>query len=140
MVKATLRFGINIWMETDRGDLLGRGRMRLLELIQEKGSLKQAAAALGMSYRAAWGKIKESEIAWGAPLLEKQGSNRQGFQLSGKGLELLSVYRTWLEDVRGYAEKKARESFKDFFDVDPPGEESKSPEKFHHTRKRHPRC
>jgi molybdate transport system regulatory protein len=138
-VKATLRFGINIWVETDKGSLLGRGRMRLLELIQEKGSLKQAAASLGMSYRAAWGKIKESEIAWGAPLLEKQGSNRRGFQLSGKGLELLSVYRTWLEDVRSYAEKKAGESFKGFFDVETPGEESKSPEKLHHTRKRHPR-
>ncbi|MDR2056447.1 MAG: LysR family transcriptional regulator [Desulfovibrio sp.] len=138
-MKATLHFGINIWMETDRGALLGRGRMRLLELVQEKGSLKQAAAALGMSYRAAWGKIKESETAWGTPLLEKQGSNRQGFQLSKKGLELLTVYRAWLEDVRGYAEKKARESFKGFFDVETLEGESMPPEKFHHTRKRHPR-
>jgi molybdate transport system regulatory protein len=138
-VKATLRFGINIWMETDKGALLGRGRMRLLELIQEKGSLKQAAAALGMSYRAAWGKIKESEIAWGTPLLEKQGSNRQGFQLSEKGLELLTVYRTWLEDVRGYAEKKARESFKTFFDVETLEGESTVQGNVRHTRKRQPR-
>jgi molybdate transport system regulatory protein len=129
-MKATVRFvGINIWMETDKGAVLGRGRARLLELIQEKGSLRQAAAVLGMSYRAAWGKIKESETAWGTPLLKKQGSNRQGFQLSEKGLELLALYRTWLEDVRGYAEKKARESFKGFFDVETLEGESTSPGK-----------
>jgi molybdate transport system regulatory protein len=138
-VKTTLHFGINIWMETDKGALLGRGRMRLLELIREKGSLKQAAEALGMSYRAAWGKIKESEIAWGAPLLEKQGSNRQGFQLSEKGVELLAVYRTWLEDVKEYAGKKARESFKGFFDVEILDGKNISPEKSHHPRKRRPR-
>jgi molybdate transport system regulatory protein len=117
-MKATLHFGMNIWMETEQGPLLGRGRVRLLELVHEKGSLKQAATAMGMSYRAAWGKIKESETAWGAPLLEKRGSNRQGFQLSASGLALLNIYRAWLEDVNVYAAKTAQESFKGHFDVE----------------------
>ncbi|MDR2573839.1 MAG: LysR family transcriptional regulator [Desulfovibrio sp.] len=138
-MKATLHCDMNIWMETAEGPLLGRGRMRLLELVNEKGSLKQAAAAMGMSYRAAWGKIKESEAAWGAPLLEKQGSNRRGFQLNPRGLELLTLYRDWLEDVKAYAGKTAQKCFEKYFEVEMLPENTLHHGDIRHTRKRRAR-
>ena len=43
----------------------GDGRARLLELIDERGSLRQAAGELRMSYRNAWGYLRELEKAAG---------------------------------------------------------------------------
>jgi len=40
--------------------------------------LKAAAEELGMSYRAAWGKLKASEEALGMALVEKVGGNKTG--------------------------------------------------------------
>ncbi|MDR1778084.1 MAG: LysR family transcriptional regulator [Desulfovibrio sp.] len=119
-MKTRLHFGINLWMKTDKGVLLGPGRMRLLELVGETGSLRKAAEVMGMSYRAAWGKIKESEDALGAPLLGKRGSNRQGSHLSADGQELIRLYKDWLEEVKRHAAATAQTTFKEFFDLERP--------------------
>ena len=52
---------VHIWLETVDGVAFGMGRLLLLDAIEETGSLKAAAEQLGMSYRAAWGKIKSTE-------------------------------------------------------------------------------
>ena len=46
--------------------------LRLLSAVQTGGSLKQAAHALGLSYRFAWGLFGEAGRAFGAPLVEFQ--------------------------------------------------------------------
>jgi len=44
--------------------------LRLVDAVAKSGSLKQAAKALGVSYRYAWGLLGEAERAFGAPLVE----------------------------------------------------------------------
>jgi len=44
--------------------------LRLLEAVRRNGSLKQAAEAVGVSYRFAWGVLGEAAVAFGAPLVE----------------------------------------------------------------------
>ncbi|MDR2504050.1 MAG: LysR family transcriptional regulator [Deltaproteobacteria bacterium] len=102
---------INLWLEAEGGILLGRGRHTLLEKIDALGSLKQAAQELGMSYRAAWGKLKQTEEALGAPLIEKHGSNRSGYRLTPLGREMLRHYREWLNEVEDFALDRARPRF-----------------------------
>jgi molybdate transport system regulatory protein len=109
-----VRLGINIWMENEKGVLFGRGRMLMLEEVKKLGSLKHAAESMNMSYRAAWGKIKKSEEAWGAPLIEKQGSNRAGYKLTSFGNDILAAYKTLLDEVRAYAEEVVKKKFKQF--------------------------
>lgn len=46
--------------------------LRLVEAVGRSGSLKQAAHALGVSYRHAWGLLGEASAAFGAPLVELQ--------------------------------------------------------------------
>jgi molybdate transport repressor ModE-like protein len=46
--------------------------LRLLSAVRTGGSLKQAAHALGLSYRFAWGLLGEAGRAFGAPLVEFQ--------------------------------------------------------------------
>ena len=54
---------LHLWMERDGETMFGLGRLHLLERIDALGSIKGAADQLGMSYRAAWGKLKASEEA-----------------------------------------------------------------------------
>jgi molybdate transport system regulatory protein len=59
--------------------VIGEGRMRLLELIERTGSLRQAALAMGMSYRNAWGTLKHIEEEAGGKMVEsKRGGNSGG--------------------------------------------------------------
>lgn len=48
MLKLTLR------VDFDSGDRLGPGKVRLLELIDQTGSISAAGREMGMSYRRAW--------------------------------------------------------------------------------------
>ncbi len=102
---------IHIWMESDGKTLLGLGRARLLERVELLGSLKKAAESLGMSYRAAWGKVKDSEKALGFQLLEKSGGNRKGYRLTVFGKCLADAYRSWFEEVEQNAVALARSKF-----------------------------
>lgn len=107
-VNPTLR--LHLWLETPGGMLLGLGRAELLLRIQETGSLNQAAKAMGMSYRAAWGRLKASEAMAGEALVEKSRGQR-GFVLTELGQRLATAFREWHADVESYALKRAEEVF-----------------------------
>lgn len=110
MISEPLHLRINLWLENDDGQFFfGMGRYVLLEQVNECGSLKQAAETLGMSYRAAWGKMKQAEEMLGAPLIEKHGSNRAGYKLTQLGYDLMIRYKNWLKDVEVFALEKAKE-------------------------------
>jgi molybdate transport system regulatory protein len=73
---------------------LGAGRAQLLRLIDERGSLRQAAAELGMSYRNAWGYLQELERAAGFRFVErKPGGPNRGMRLTAAGREFLACYQ-----------------------------------------------
>jgi len=59
-----------------------------------------------MSYRAAWGKMKNSEEILGRPLIEKR-ANRSGYSLTPFGQELLKGYKAWFEAVERTAATEA---------------------------------
>ena len=102
---------LNVWLD-DEGDLVfGHGRAILLQAVDEHGSLRKAAANLGMSYRGAWGKIKKSEEILGFSLLEKSGGNKRGYHLTTKGRELMDAYFRWFDAVEDVAYRMAREMF-----------------------------
>ncbi|HPA15914.1 MAG TPA: LysR family transcriptional regulator [Desulfobacterales bacterium] len=107
-IKATLR--VRTWFETEKGVLFGIGRVLLLKKVSELGSLNKAAKELGMSYRAAWGKIKATEEKLGCKLLNNsQGA--KGFRLTDIGENLLESFDRFQEEVEQFAMKKAKDAF-----------------------------
>ena len=70
-----------IWLERDGEVLFGQGRLELLQGIREYGSLAETARHLGMSYRAAWGRLKSSENRLGHKLAEKVPAEGRGQKL-----------------------------------------------------------
>ena len=101
------RIHVKLWLDHEGEMLLGAGRTELLRRIGELGSLKKAAESMGMSYRAAWGRIKRAEAALDMPLVSAAGARRDGFQLSPEGKKLVEAFLLWQQDVRRYALEKA---------------------------------
>jgi len=102
---------LHLWLETDEGVFFGAGRVHLLEKIETYGSLKKAAEAMGMSYRAAWGKIKATEANVGFSLVKKESGKKGGYSLTEEGRTLMSQYKSWFCRVEDYALRSAGEVF-----------------------------
>jgi molybdate transport system regulatory protein len=99
--RPSLKIKSKIWIEDQEGKaVFGAGRMRILSAVEEHGSILAASKALGMSYRAVWGKIKAAEERLGQPILEKQtgGVRGGGSTLTPFGRTLTEGFRQ-LEDL-----------------------------------------
>ena len=115
---------VKIWLDQDNDMLVGPGRMELLQKLDELGSLNKAAAALKMSYRAAWGMLKKVEETLGENVLHRK-RGRGGCSLTPFGQHLLKVYGKWQQEVEAYALERAKEHFDwEIRGVRPPGKHS----------------
>ena len=103
----TAHIHVKLWLERDGKELFGAGRAALLLEVAARGSLKKAAESMGMSYRAAWGRVKRIEEALGFPVLAATGARREGYQLTPQGRALAEAFARWQDDVRRFAEKGA---------------------------------
>ena len=68
---------LSIRIDFDSGSL-GPGKVRLLELIAETGSIRKAAAGMKMSYRKAWLLLQALEETFGAPLVDTATGGKDG--------------------------------------------------------------
>ncbi|GIN63200.1 molybdenum-binding protein [Robertmurraya siralis] len=107
--KQSLKVKSKIWIELNSEVIFGLGRIRLFREIERTGSMSQAAALLGMSYRAAWGKVTATEERLAMQLVERQQGNRKkGTTLTPAGKELLLQYEIF--------QKKAQEAVDNLFE------------------------
>ncbi|HOI75403.1 MAG TPA: LysR family transcriptional regulator [Syntrophales bacterium] len=80
-----------VWLESDGKVIFGHGRQELFRAVEACGSLNAAAKKLGMSYRAAWGRVRASEQRLGISLIEK-GSHEKGGHLTEEAKRLLHQF------------------------------------------------
>ena len=105
---------LKVWVVFKDSVKFGDGRAQLLELVDRLGSLKRAVEHFGMSYRNAWGYLRELEQAAGFKILERQpgGSPRSGMRLTKRGREFLSRYRQFRRDVDTGVARRFRQAFR----------------------------
>jgi molybdate transport system regulatory protein len=74
---------------------LGPGRVDLLALIEETGSLRAAAERMGISYMRAWNLIKFTNRCFTKPMVQavRGGKTGGGAKLTEAGREALALYR-----------------------------------------------
>ncbi|WCR05425.1 winged helix-turn-helix domain-containing protein [Paracoccus saliphilus] len=74
---------------------LGPGKARLLELIDDLGSISAAGREMGMSYKRAWSLIEEMNAAFARPVVESSrgGPGGGGARLTDTGQEVLVRFR-----------------------------------------------
>lgn len=106
MERPTVR--MHLWLESGESVYFGMGRVMLLDRIEEYGSLRKAAESLGMSYRAAWGKLRATEEALGVELVETMGTKRGGYRLTPTGRTLRDKFMAWFTAVEQAAVDQAR--------------------------------
>ena len=87
----------------------GPGIAQLLHRVQERHSLRSAAADMGMAYSKAWTIVKNAEEALGYPLLTSTtgGNHGGGAALTPQGQALLCAY----EELYAALEKEADRLF-----------------------------
>ena len=90
-----------LWIETGGQLVMSDYRVRLLELVAETGSLAEAASALGLSYRRAWGKVKEIEANLGRPLVRSEVGGAGGGRtiLTPDAERIVTAYRRFQQRV-----------------------------------------
>jgi molybdate transport system regulatory protein len=105
-----MQIRVKAWIELNGNVIFGEGRRRLLELVEETGSLNKAAKQMKMSYRAAWGKIKDTEERLGYRLLETRtgGTAGGGSTLTEKGKAIMEAFHAFENEVRAKADKEFR--------------------------------
>ena len=77
------------------GSALGPGMAQLLERVAGQGSIRSAAASMGMSYRKAWLLIQEMQDTFNGTVVTTEigGSDGGGTKLTELGTNLLKTYR-----------------------------------------------
>jgi molybdate transport system regulatory protein len=87
---------------------LGPGKIDLLESIQRTGSLRQAAQALGMSYRRAWLLLDGLNRSFSEPASTASvgGQGGGGVTLTSFGLEIIRCYRAAAQAVESAARQE----------------------------------
>ena len=89
-----MRPKLKVWVAFTDELKFGDGRARLLEQIDEHGSLQKAAKQFQMSYRAAWGYLGDLERAAGFKFVERMagGGPRSGMRLTKEARRFLARY------------------------------------------------
>ncbi len=97
MTRLTLR------IDFDDHRALGPGKVRLLELIRETGSISAAGRAMDMSYRRAWLLVDALNQTFRTPVVQARGGGAGGggATLTPFGAELVASYRAMEREVQG---------------------------------------
>lgn len=74
---------------------LGAGKVRLLEMVAETGSISAAARSMDMSYRRAWLLVEEMNQIFKVPVVETVagGSGGGGAKITEHGTRVIAVFQ-----------------------------------------------
>jgi molybdate transport system regulatory protein len=97
---------VRVWVERGGEKVLGPGRVELLGHIDRLKSISAAAKEMNMSYRRAWGLVRDMNEVAGEPLVEVTtgGPGGGGAALTDRGKEAVALYS---RIVRRFAEVAA---------------------------------
>lgn len=99
MCEHTIEVKTKVWLEINGHRLFGEGSAQLFRLIRETSSINASAKIMGISFRRAWGMVKDMEDVLGIVLLEKKRGGIGGgtTTLTPAALELLDRYEAILK-------------------------------------------
>lgn len=109
MADMPYRLRTKIWIADQNEEVIfGMGRVKILEAIEQHGSINAAAKALKMSYRAVWGRIKATEERLGRELVIRTtgGAAGGGSALTPYARELIGTFKSFRREVLDQADKR----------------------------------
>lgn len=96
-----IRPRVKFWLEIDGERAFCPGVCRILQQVEQTGSIKDAAIAIERSYRFVWGKLKDVERALGVPLVETRvgGKQAQRSVLTPLGSQLVREFEALRKEL-----------------------------------------
>lgn len=102
-----------IWLDNDQNvGILGEGKIELLKEIHKSNSLVAAANALNISYRKAWGDIKNAEKLLEVQLIDRKRGGECG-GTSTLTSDAVRIIEAW-DKLHAKFDKAIEESIVDF--------------------------
>lgn len=97
-----------IWLTLNDETVLGEGKICLLQLVKELGSLRKAAEEMKMSYRKAWFSVNQINKTAQEPLvvLTRGGKDGGSAQLTEYGLQLLQDFEEKKRAFQAFLDKQ----------------------------------
>ncbi len=106
---------LKLWVEKDGLIVFSDYRAELLDNIARTGSISGGAERMGLSYRRAWGKIKEIERNLGTRLVQSEAGGPRGGRtsLTPIGEEILARYRAFRAAAQADVGRAFTQAFSD---------------------------
>jgi molybdate transport system regulatory protein len=94
LTNGTFRVNGSLWLEGDGTRFFGPGPVELLQLIEETGSINQAAKKMGMSYKKAWEIVSRLNEKVGSPMVitATGGEKGGGSTISEEAKKMIEWY------------------------------------------------
>jgi len=102
-----------LWFEDDGALVLSEYRVKLLRQIDECGSIAEAAKVMHLSYRRAWGKVREIEENLNTQLVEsvKGGPVGGASRLTDEGRRMVQRFERYRAAMELHAEREYARAF-----------------------------
>ncbi|MFV0304195.1 MAG: winged helix-turn-helix domain-containing protein [Moheibacter sp.] len=100
-----------IWIETEAGLKIGIGRARLLEKIDQLGSITEASKVLNIPYRKAWGIIRDINTNASQIVVVKEVGGKSGGKstLTEHGKLIVEKFKTAEALFRKFSEEDIKD-------------------------------
>jgi molybdate transport system regulatory protein len=111
-----IRANFKLWLTTLDGDGgFGDGKWRLLQEIDNRGSLQAACRHLEISYRNAWGDVNDAEEFFGIKLIDRRRGGPAGGTsgLTPQGKHIVDSYAVLHNEV----EKSVKKLFRKYHET-----------------------
>lgn len=97
-----------LWIEGENGTFLAEGRIQLLKVIAEAGSINQAAKSMKMSYKKAWELIDGMNKEAKKPLVLKISGGKKGggTEVTAYGKSMISLFDKLNSKCQSYLDKE----------------------------------
>jgi len=113
LLKETSAYNVKgtLWVECENERFFGPGRVELLQRIDQTGSIRQAAADMGMSYKKAWEMIATVNKQAVRPLVVPQvgGKKGGGSVITDEARELIAWHAQLRRRFLAFLEKETRQ-------------------------------
>ena len=104
-----MKIHLKLRVLNDQGlPFMGRGPVELLEGIERRGSINQAAKEMNMSYVKAWKMIKRMETSLGGKMLKTKigGKDYGGSELTPLATKFLDFFTAYEAEVANFAQEQ----------------------------------
>jgi molybdate transport system regulatory protein len=100
-----------IWINSEKGPFIGKGRIELLRGIQKYGSITQAAKSMNMAYRHAWHLIESMNRKAISPLVITfaGGKGGGGATITDEAEKIIQAFETLEKEFEEFLLTKSKE-------------------------------